>query len=222
MDIAHNLQAIHASIPPHVKLLCVSKFHPAEAILEAYNAGERCFGESRPQELQQKAPQLPADIEWHFIGNLQTNKVKTVVQHASLIHSVANIRLFDQIEKDAAKIDKIQDVLIELHVADEETKQGFTPQEATSLLTPDFVATHPHIRLRGVMGMASLTDNEAQIHSEFETIRECFNTLKNTVFADKAEFDQISIGMSGDYPIALEHGATIVRIGSAIFGNRNY
>lgn len=222
MSIASNLSEIRRGIPDGVKLVCVSKFHPAEAIEEAYAAGERCFAESRPQEFVPKAQALPADIEWHFIGNLQTNKVKMVVPYAALIHSVANERLFDEIERQAAKIDKVQDVLIELHVAQEETKQGFSPDEALALLTPDFLAAHPHIRVCGVMGMASLVDDNSQIDREFAAIRSAFEQLRSCVFAGSDYFKEVSMGMSHDYSLAIAQGSTMVRIGTAIFGRRNY
>ena len=220
--IKKNLSEIRKRIPEGVKLACVSKFHPIEAIEEAYAIGERVFAESRPQEFITKVDALPKDIEWHFIGNLQTNKVKMVVPHAALIHSMANERLFDEVEKCAAKIDKVQDVLIELHVAQEESKQGFTPEEALELLSDEFITLHPHIRICGVMGMASLTDDETKIRTEFRAIKETFLRFKDGVFANYDYFTEVSMGMSGDYPIAIEEGATIVRIGSSIFGNRNY
>lgn len=222
MSIEYNLKEIRKNIPEGVTLSCVSKFHPTEAIEEAYAVGERVFAESRPQEFVSKVVTLPTDIEWHFIGNLQTNKVKMVVPHASLIHSMANERLFDEVEKVAAKIDKVQDVLIELHVAQEESKSGFSPEEAIALLSTDFLVSHPHIRICGVMGMASFVEDEKKIRSEFRAIKETFMRLKNGVFANCDYFKEISMGMSGDYSIAIEEGATIVRIGSSIFGIRNY
>lgn len=222
MSITTNLQDIRATIPVGVKLVCVSKFHPTEAIEEAYRAGERCFGESRPQEFVPKAEALPSDIEWHFIGNLQTNKVKMVVPHASLIHSVANERLVAEIERQAARIGKVQDILIEMHVAREESKQGFTPYETLELITPDFINAHPHLRVRGVMGMASLVDDKTQIESEFQLIYDTFVHLKSTVFASADYFTEVSMGMSHDYQLAINHGSTMVRIGTAIFGRRNY
>ena len=222
MTIDENLRLIHNQLQGRAALVCVSKFHPNEAIMEAYNAGERLFGENRPQEMQQKATTLPEDVKWHFIGNLQTNKVKIVVPYATLLHSMSNERLVEEIERQAAKIEKRQDVLIELHVANEETKQGFTPDEALQLFTPEYIAAHPHIRICGVMGMASNTDNEARIRQDFQEIRRTFDRLKAGVFAQSDEFREISMGMSGDWQIALEYGATIVRIGSAIFGARQY
>ena len=222
MSISNNLAVIRESIPESVKLVCVSKFHPAEAIEEAYQVGERCFAESRPQEFVPKAEALPNDIEWHFIGNLQTNKVKMVVPHAALIHSVANERLFDEIERQAAKIDKVQDVLIELYVASEETKSGFSPDEAVALLTPDFLAAHSHIRIVGVMGMASNVNDESRIRSDFRAIYSTFDILRSGIFSLADYFKEISMGMSQDYQIAIEEGSTMVRVGTAIFGSRTY
>lgn len=222
MSIEENLLSIREGIPSGVKLACVSKFHPADAIREAYRAGERCFAESRPQEFVPKVEHLPADIEWHFIGNLQTNKVKMVVPHAALIHSVSNERLIAEIDRCAGKAGKVQDVLIELHVAQEESKQGFTPAEAEALITPDFLATYRNLRICGVMGMASLTDDEELIRSEFRRIKGVFDKLRNGVFAGAEYFKEVSMGMSHDYRPAIEEGSTIVRIGTAIFGERVY
>lgn len=222
MSIKEKLQQIRATIPSHIELVCVSKFHPVESIEEAYACGERIFGENRPQEMAQKAVQLPADIKWQFIGNLQTNKVKIVVPYADLIQSVSNERLFDEIEKVAAKIDKVQKVLIELHVADEESKQGFTPEEAKALLTTDFLSSHPHITICGVMGMATNTDNQEQVRNEFRQLHTTFEQLRDGIFKDMPQFKELSMGMSGDYQIAISEGCTTVRIGSSIFGARQY
>jgi len=220
--IKDNIKNIRANIPANVKLVCVSKFKPNEDILEAYNAGERLFGENRPQEMEEKAKTLPNDIDWHFIGNLQTNKVKIVVPHARIIHSMSNTRLVDEIEKCAAKIGKIQDVLIELHVAGEETKQGFTPEEALSVFNRDYIDAHPHIHICGVMGMATNTEDMNVVRNDFRKIRETFETMQKGVFSGDRDFCEISMGMSGDYKIAIEEGATIVRVGSSIFGARDY
>lgn len=222
MSIAENISTIRQNIPAGVKLVCVSKFHPAEAVMEAYRAGERRFGENRPQEMHEKAPLLPGDIEWHFIGNLQTNKVKLVVPIAAVIESMSNTRLVDEIEKQAARINKVQNCLIEIHVAQEETKQGFTPEEAVATFTPEYIAAHPHINICGVMGMASNTDDEAKVANDFRQIRRLFETLRAGVFKDKADFSELSMGMSGDYRIAISEHSTSVRIGSAIFGPRQY
>lgn len=225
MSIKENIAEVRKNIPESVQLVCVSKFHPVEAIKEAYQAGERFFGENRPQEFASKAIELKnfaTDIKWQFIGNLQTNKVKMVVPYADMIHSLSSDRLADEIEKQAAKIGKIQKVLIELHVADEETKQGFTPDEAFSLFTEEYVEAHPHLRFCGVMGMASLTDNEEKIRGEFRIIKSVFDTFKSTVFAGNPDFQEVSMGMSHDYKSAIAEGCTMVRIGTSIFGERNY
>ncbi len=222
MSIPKAISQVRTTIPPHVKLVCVSKFQPNESIMSAYDTGERLFGENRPQEMEEKAAALPADIQWHFIGNLQTNKVKTVVPIATLIHSVSNTRLLAEIEKVSARLNKTTDILIELHVAQEETKQGFSPQEAIETLSDNFSTLYPHIRVCGVMGMASFTDNTNNIRDEFKTIFCTFNTLKNTLFQEKDYFCEVSMGMSSDYEIAIQEGATIVRVGSSIFGARQY
>jgi len=220
--IKDNIKTIKSNIPEGVKLVCVSKFKPNEDIMEAYETGERCFGENRPQEMEEKAKSLPTDINWHFIGNLQTNKVKIVVPYARIIHSMSNTRLVEEIEKCAAKNDKVQDVLIELHVAGEETKQGFSPDEAIEIFTKEYVANHPHIRICGVMGMATNTDDMETVRCDFKKIRETFETMRRGVFCNNESFREISMGMSGDYKIAIEEGATIVRVGSSIFGARDY
>mgnify|MGYP003293697883 CR=1 FL=1 len=220
--IKENITAVRANIPDNVKLVCVSKFKPNDDIMEAYAVGERCFGENRPQEMEEKAKCLPEDIQWHFIGNLQTNKVKIVVPYAQIIHSMSNTRLVEEIEKCAAKNNKVQDVLIELHVAGEETKQGFAPEEAIEIFTKEYVDSHPHIRICGVMGMATNTDDIETVRGDFKKIRNTFERLKDSVFANKEWFCEISMGMSGDYKIAIQEGATIVRVGSSIFGARDY
>jgi len=220
--IKENISDIRANIPDGVKLVCVSKFKPNEDIMEAYEAGERLFGENRPQEMEAKAKSLPQDINWHFIGNLQTNKVKIVVPYARIIHSMSNTRLVDEIEKCAAKINKVQDVLIELHVAGEETKQGFSPEEALQVFTREYLSAHPHIHVCGVMGMATNTEDNNIVRGDFRKIRETFEILRKNVFCGDDSFCEISMGMSGDYLIAIEEGATIVRVGSSIFGARDY
>lgn len=220
MSIAANIENIKKDIPEGVKLLCVSKFHPLESIKEAYIAGERAMAESRPQEMIQKVADAPSDIEWHFIGNLQTNKVKMIVPHTTLIHSVSNTRLITEIERIASQSNKVQNILIELHVAKEESKQGFTPDEAIKLLTPEFLSLHPHIKICGIMGMATFTDDKNLITEEFKTIRGTFDKLKKDTFSHAEYFKEVSMGMSDDYKLAIENGSTMVRIGSAIFGSR--
>lgn len=221
INIQENINRIRLSIPEHVKLVCVSKFHPVEDILTAYKCGERYFGENRPQELVSKVPELPEDIKWQFIGNLQTNKVKFVVPNAEMIHSVSNERLLEEINKTALKLQKKQKILIELHVAQEETKQGFTTEEAINLFTPSYISKFSNLEFCGVMGMASLTEDKNLIRRDFQSIANTFKILKNNTF-NTTSFKEISMGMSHDYEIAIEEGSTIVRIGTSIFGERQY
>ena len=221
INIQENINRIRLAIPEHVKLVCVSKFHPVEDILTAYKCGERYFGENRPQELVSKVPELPEDIKWQFIGNLQTNKVKFVVPNAEMIHSVSNERLLEEINKTALKLQKKQKILIELHVAQEETKQGFTTEEAINLFTPSYVSKFSNLEFCGVMGMASLTEDKNLIRRDFQSIANTFKILKNNTF-NTPSFKEISMGMSHDYEIAIEEGSTIVRIGTSIFGERQY
>lgn len=212
--IADHLHEITEKLPQAVRLVAVSKFHPVEALREAYDAGQRIFAESRPQELAAKVPQLPADIEWHFIGHLQTNKVKMVVPYAHLIHSVDSERLLAEIDKAARAAGKVMDCLLEIHIAEEQTKQGFTPDEAVALAKE--AGRYPNIRLRGVMGMATFTDDREQVRREFRSLKAVSERLSFLPGCDT-----VSMGMSGDWPIAVEEGTTIVRIGTAIFGKRN-
>ncbi len=209
MSIIENFQNIYLELPKNVKLCAVSKFHPASCIEELYGVGHRIFGESRPQELAQKAAALPSDIEWHFIGHLQTNKVNLVVEHASLIESVDSGRLLSAISKEAVKQDKKVKVLLQLHIASEEAKQGFTEAEITEILS----APAPEgVEIVGLMAMATYTSDEAQIKSEFLQAKSLYDKYPH--------FTTLSMGMSGDYPIAIECGANSVRIGSIIFGGR--
>ena len=214
MGIADNIRNLRTELPSTVELVAVSKFKPVEAIREAYDAGQRSFGENRPQELAAKAPQLPGDIVWHFIGHLQTNKVKLVVPYASLIQSVDSERLLAEIDKAARAAGKVMDCLLEVHIAEEATKQGFTPDEAVDMARR--AADYPNVRLRGVMGMATFTDDTEQVRREFRTLK---------AVSDRLSFlpgcTLVSMGMSGDWRIAVEEGTTIVRIGTAIFGKRN-
>ena len=214
MGIADNIRKLRTELPSTVELVAVSKFKPVEAIREAYDAGQRSFGENRPQELAAKAPQLPADIIWHFIGHLQTNKVKLVVPYASLIHSVDSERLLAEIDKTARAAGKVMDCLLEVHIAEEATKQGFTPDEALDMARR--AAEYPNVRLRGVMGMATFTDDKEQVRREFRTLKAVSDRLSFL-----PDCTLVSMGMSGDWPIAVEEGTTIVRIGTAIFGKRN-
>lgn len=219
---------MRATLPPGVDLVAVSKFHPIEMVLEAAAAGQRLMGESRVQELQTKVAALAAmgagapAVAWHFIGHLQTNKVRTVVPHASLIHSIDSPRLLDAVDAEAVREGRRIKVLMQLHVAKEETKFGFTPDELTEYLTPGRVEALRATDIVGVMGMASNVDDEERIRRDFRDIRATFDTLKAGVFAGKPEFSIISMGMSHDWPIAVAEGANMVRIGTTIFGEREY
>ena len=220
--VTENLQRLHATLPAGVVLVAVSKFHPSEALAEAYEAGQRVFGESRALELEAKAAELPGDIEWHFIGHLQTNKVKKVVAAASMIHSVDSDRLLRTIDAEARKAGRCPGVLLQLHVAREETKFGFTPAELLEFVTPQLVASLEGVEFRGVMGMASNVDDEERIRADFREIRRVFDRLKETVFASSPRFDTVSMGMSHDWPVAVQEGSTMVRVGTSIFGEREY
>ena len=220
--VTENLQRLRATLPDGVVLVAVSKFHPSEALAEAYEAGQRVFGESRALELEAKAAELPGDIEWHFIGHLQTNKVKKVVAAASMIHSVDSDRLLRTIDAEARKAGRCPGVLLQLHVAREETKFGFTPSELLEFVTPQLVASLEGVEFRGVMGMASNVDDEERIRADFREIRRVFDRLKSTVFASSPRFDTVSMGMSHDWPVAVQEGSTMVRVGTSIFGEREY
>ena len=214
MSIASAIRCLKQELPSTVQLVAVSKFKPVEDILEAYQAGQRDFGENRPQELAAKAPALPADIRWHFIGHLQTNKVKMVVPYATMIHSVDSERLLAEIDKAARALGKRMDILLEVHIANEQTKQGFLPEEAEALATR--IDAYPGVRLRGVMGMATFTDDMEEVRREFHRLKTLSLRLSSIPGCD-----QVSMGMSEDWPVAVEEGTTIVRIGTFIFGKRN-
>ena len=219
MSIKSEIERLRSELPEGVKLLAVSKCHPVEALQEAYDAGQRAFGESRPQELKAKQAVLPDDIEWHMIGHLQTNKVKYIAPYVHLIESLDSERLAEAIEKEAAKCDRTIDCLLEIHVTKEESKSGWDYAELLAFVRSGGFAAMPHIRLRGVMGMATFTDDEATVRDDFKRLNECFTELKEHF---GTEFDTLSMGMSDDSPIAIEYGSTEVRIGSTIFGAREY
>ena len=202
--------------------MAVSKFHPAEAVMEAYNAGQRIFGESRPQEFAAKCKELPEDIQWHFIGHLQTNKVKYIAPYVSMIEAVDSLKLLKEIEKQGAKNNRVIDVLLELHIAEEETKYGLTLDACRQLLEEGEWRNMAHVRICGLMMMASYVEDEAQIRQEFRTAHNFFDEVKQRYFAESPYFTQRSWGMSHDYPIAVEEGSTMVRVGTAIFGPRVY
>ena len=219
MSIKERLNNILLKLPEGVTLVAVSKFHPVERLQEAYDAGQRVFGESRPQEMASKYQQLPEDIEWHMIGHLQTNKVKMIAPFVSMISSVDSERLIEEIEKQAAKYNRTIDILLEVHVAEEETKSGWSEEELYNYLATGALERMEHIRVRGVMTIASNTDDQSVVRRDFQHIRNIFEELKPR-FGEA--FDTLSIGMSDDYPLALEYGSTMVRIGTAIFGMREY
>lgn len=220
MEIANNIQSIRLHIPPSVKLVCVSKFHSNETILEAYEVGERIFGESKVQELCKKQEELPADISWHFVGHLQTNKVKFLVPFVDLIHGVDSLKLLAEINKQAAKIDRKINCLLQVHIAQEDTKFGFDESELRAVLADGNLKEFKHIAIRGLMGMATFTDNTEQVRQEFRGLKKLFDQIKADFFVDDADFSELSMGMSDDYQIAISEGSTMVRIGTTIFGGR--
>lgn len=221
-DVAGRLHDVLETIPDNVKLVAVSKFHPIESINAAYAAGQRVFGESREQELSLKKEALPDDIEWHFIGHLQTNKVKYIAPFVSMIDSVDSMKLLKEIDKQAARHDRVIDVLLELHIAEEATKYGLTTDACRQLLANEDWRSLKNVRIRGLMTMASNVDDEKQIRKEFSTALEFFNEVKKAYFSNDCYFTEKSWGMSHDYKIAIDCGATMVRVGTYIFGNRVY
>lgn len=220
--IAENLQRIKNALPSNVLLVAVSKFNPESAIEEAYAVGQRDFGESKVQELGGKYEHLPKDIRWHFIGHLQTNKVKYIAPYVYLIHSVDSLKLLKEINKHAIQNGRTINYLLQIHVAEEETKFGLTENECIEMLESDEWKALTNVQACGVMGMATNTDNNNQIRAEFVKIHQLFDTLKERFFKEDDSFKEISMGMSGDYSIAIEEGSTMVRIGSSIFGERHY
>ncbi|MBR5030557.1 MAG: YggS family pyridoxal phosphate-dependent enzyme [Muribaculaceae bacterium] len=222
MTIAQNIERITAQLPKGVKLVAVSKFHPIDKIMEAYDAGQRIFGENRAQELAAKAPQLPTDIEWHFIGHLQKNKVRMIMPWATTIQSIDSIELLQLVNKEAARINRHVNVLLQLHVAKEQTKSGFTIEEVLLAANEEAFNNLSNVTIAGVMAMATFTDDMDQVASEFETVHNTFLTLRDKHFADNPDFKEISMGMSDDWHVAVQHGATLVRIGTDIFGAREY
>ncbi len=221
-DVAARLCAVKETLLEGVKLVAVSKFHPADEIMVAYIAGQRVFGESHEQELARKHEALPKDIEWHFIGHLQTNKVKYIVPYISMIDAVDSVKLLKEINKQAAKYGRVVNVLLELHIAEEATKYGFTLDACREMLAAGEWRELKNIRLCGLMMMASNVDDEAQIRREFETAASFFDEVKQTYFADDDSFCERSWGMSGDYKIAMQCRSTMVRVGTALFGEREY
>ncbi|MCK9179973.1 MAG: YggS family pyridoxal phosphate-dependent enzyme [Bacteroides sp.] len=222
MTIATQLNELKANIPDSVKLIAVSKYHSADTIMEAYNEGHRLFGESRVQELVEKKELLPDDIEWHFIGHLQRNKVRDIVPFVSMIHGVDSLRLLREINKRAKQINKTIPCLIQLHIADESSKFGFSFDECRELLASNEWSKFQHVKICGVMGMATFTDNEKQVKSEFKSLYRFFHEIKEQYFTNDRFFCEVSMGMSQDYTLAIEEGSTMIRIGTAVFGEREY
>ena len=217
--ISDNLENILSELPSGVKLVAVSKFHPLGELLEAYAMGQRCFGENRPQEFAFKAVQMPQDVEWHFIGHLQTNKLKLVLPYAYIVESIDSIHLLEAVNAWGERKNKVINVLLEVHIGAEETKQGFAPEEVLELLEGG--NSYPYVNFCGLMGMASHTDDEERIGEDFACIKTLFDTCRER-FPRLRDFTQLSIGMSDDWRIAIRHGSTEVRIGTAIFGPRQY
>ena len=221
-DVKGNLKQVLAKLPQGVRLVAISKYHPNEYIQAAYEEGQRIFGESHEQELRQKVDTLPKDIEWHFIGHLQTNKVKYIAPYISMIEAVDSLKLLREIDKQAAKNERVIDVLLELHIAEEETKYGLTPTACRELLAGGEWKELGHVRICGLMMMASYVEDEQQIRNEFRIAKNLFDEVKAQYFQDAPWFKERSWGMSHDYPIAVEEGSTMVRVGTSIFGPRVY
>lgn len=222
MGIADNINKIKAALPNNVQLVAVSKTKPIELLMEAYHCGQRDFGENKVQEMVAKQETMPNDVHWHFIGHLQTNKVKFVVPFVHLIHGVDSFKLLKTIDAEAKKIERVIPCLLQFHIAKEETKYGFSMAEACEMLESEAFKQLKNVCIKGVMGMATFTDNEAQIRNEFAGLKAFFNSLKDSYFRSDTHFKEISMGMSGDYLIAIDEGSTMVRIGSTIFGDRVY
>lgn len=222
MSIALNIHSILSKIPASVTLVAVSKTYGADKIEEAYAFGQRVFGENKVQELCDKQQVLPQDIQWHLIGHLQTNKVKYIAPFVSLIHSVDSLKLLQEINKRAAQQNRSIHCLLQMHIASEETKFGLSEQEAIELLESDTFSAMKNVTIEGLMGMATNTSNEAVIRAEFAGLKHFFNTLKASYFSTSDSFSTLSMGMSSDYKIAIEEGSTMIRVGSSIFGHRNY
>lgn len=220
--IVENIKRIQTELPQGVTLVAVSKFHPIEALKEAYDCGQRIFAESRAQELMQKVDKMPADTVWHFIGHLQTNKVKAVLPHVAMIQSVDSEKLLTAINAEARKEERRIDVLLELHVAQEETKFGFSVEDCERLVNSGTLAEMTGVRVCGVMGMATNTDDDGEIRREFQAIRSVFDRLKGGCMKENVDFSVVSMGMSDDYPLAIMEKTTMVRLGSCIFGPRQY
>ena len=222
MSIASNLYSIKSTIPAHVKLVAISKTHPVDIVMETYNSGQRIFGENKVQEMVSKYELMPKDIEWHLVGHLQTNKVKYIAPFVSLIHSVDSLRLLSVINKEAEKNNRVIDCLLQMYIASEETKFGLSHEELEDILNASEYESLKNIRIVGLMGMASFSDDMQVVRGEFRNLSNTFKQVKENYFIDKPWFKVLSMGMSSDYNIAIEEGSTMVRVGSSIFGHRNY
>jgi pyridoxal phosphate enzyme (YggS family) len=222
MSIQDNIIAIKKEIPQSVKLIAVSKTKPIEYIEQAYSCGQRVFGENKAQEMRDKHEKLPKDIRWHFIGHLQENKIKYIIQYVNMIHSIDSLHILSEINKKANKINRIVDCLFEMDISHEESKFGMSLDQASTLVNSDEFKQMNNVRICGVMGVGSITDDKQQTEKEFNNLREIFQQLKNKFFSDKDFFKEISMGMTGDYKIAISQGSTMIRIGSKIFGERDY
>lgn len=220
--IKENLEQVKATLPKGVCLVAVSKTKPVSDIQEAYDAGQLVFGENYPQEMRDKHEVLPSDIQWHFIGHLQTNKIKYIIPFVTLIHSIDSANLLEAVNKESKKHNRVVDCLLQFHIAQEQTKFGLDLEEARQLLESEAFQQMQNIRICGVMGMATFTDDMDEVRKEFQHLKSIFETLKHDFFAGQPQFKELSMGMSEDYPIAIEEGATLIRVGSKIFGARNY
>lgn len=220
-DIAARLREIRNNLPGQVRLVAVSKTRSVPEILEAWHAGQKVFGENKAQELIAKAPLLPQDIEWHFIGHLQRNKVRSIVPFVHMIHSIDSHRLLEEVANESERAGRRIKCLLQFHIASEETKFGLSVKEVAELCHDKDLIHHPSISIAGVMGMASLTDDQMLIHEEFANLRNHFHWLREMYFSDNMEFKEISMGMSDDYLTAIEEGSTLIRLGTAVFGSRN-
>jgi pyridoxal phosphate enzyme (YggS family) len=222
MSIAENIDLVKSHLPAQVQLVAVSKTKPVEMLTEAYNHGQRAFGENKVQEMTAKYEAMPKDIDWHFIGHLQTNKIKYIAPFVHLIHGVDSFKLLKSINTEARKVNRIIPCLLQFHIAEEETKFGLSMDEATQMLNSAEFKQLENVHLSGVMGMATFTNDETQIRKEFATLKRYFDSLKTDYFQGNSGFKDISMGMSGDYLLAVEEGSTMVRVGSTIFGERQY
>jgi len=221
-EIAGNIRMIKESLPSGVSLIVVSKTRTTEEIMEAYDAGHRLFGENRVQELLRKRDMLPADIQWHLIGHLQTNKVRYIAPFISVIESVDSLKLLEIINTEALKAGRVIDIFLQAHIATEETKFGFSPEEMMDVDWQTVCRNNTGIRIRGVMGMASFSEDSSLVHSEFRRLKSLFLSLRDAYFGNIDYFSEVSMGMSGDWPVAIEEGSTMIRVGTAIFGQRKY